>query len=82
MNSVMRCKLRVTKVSHIKNDSGGTEYETVELAAVYGNNDENKLWSKWTPSASFSITISNPDAMNKLSSGHEFYVDFTPVGGE
>ena len=75
---MLRCKLRVTKVTHNKEADGTTSYETVELMAVYGNTEENKQWSKYTPSANFNITISNPEAMNKLSAGHEYYVDFTP----
>jgi hypothetical protein len=46
---------------------------------VYGNTEENKQWCKYTPSASFKIYINNPAAMDKLSKGHEFYVDFTPA---
>lgn len=79
-NPIMRCKCRVSKVIHQKEADGSTSYETVELQAVYGDTEENKKWSKYTPSANFSITISNPDAMGRLSSGHEFYVDFTPCG--
>jgi hypothetical protein len=57
------------------------EQETVELSAVYSSdpNSENAKWSKWTPSASFSITINNPAAIGKLSRGHEYYVDFIAV---
>ncbi len=75
----LRCKMRVVEVLHVKESDGSTNQERVKLAAVYGNSDENKHWSKWTPSASFEIYINNPDAMGKLSSGHEFFVDFTPA---
>ena len=39
----------------------------------------NEQWTIWTPFADFTIHFSNPQAFNWLSSGHEFYVDFTPV---
>jgi len=82
-NTVLRCKMRVTEVLHVKDSDGSTNQERVKLVAVTGYNtgdtDENKQWSKWTPCADFSITINNPDAFGKLSSGHEFYVDFTPA---
>ena len=78
-NPVIRCKMRVNTVTHNKNADGSTESENVNLSAVYGDTPENKDWSKWTPNASFNITINNPSAFNKLSKGHEFYVDFTPV---
>lgn len=80
MHSVLRCKMRVSRVIHLKAADGRTEQEQVELSAVYGDpGSENATWSKWTPSAGFTIHINNPDAFNKLSSGHEFYVDFTPA---
>lgn len=79
MNPTVRCKMRVNSVMHLKGDDGSTTQEIVKLSAVYGKEgDENHQWSKWTPSANFEIYINNPEAMNKLSSGHEFYVDFTP----
>lgn len=76
---MLRCKMRVTEVAHIKDSNGNTEQERVQLNAVYGDTEENKQWSKWTPSASFVITINNPDAIGKLSSGREYFVDFIPV---
>lgn len=79
-DSVVRCKVRVNTVLHSKNADGSTESETVKLCAVYGPEDsENAKWSRWTPSASFEINISNPSAFGKLSKGHEFYVDFIPA---
>jgi hypothetical protein len=81
MNSIVRCKVRVSSVTKSMTNKGEVEYETVKLCAVYDSNpdSENGKWSKWTPSANFEIQISNPSAMDKLSKGHEFYVDFTPV---
>jgi hypothetical protein len=76
----IRCKMRVMSVTQNKGADGSTENEQVQLTAVSGYNsdsDENKQWAKWTPCASFSITINNPNAFGKLSKGHEFYVDFT-----
>lgn len=80
-SAVMRCKMRVESVMHQKNADGATEYEEVTLSAVYSNEpgSENAQWSKWTPSATFKVMINNPGAMNKLSNGHEFYVDFIPA---
>lgn len=79
----LRCKMRVQSVAHYKNEDGTTSQEEVKLSAVYGaDGTDNAQWSKWTPSAQFSITINNPDAFNKLSQGHEFYVDFTPAEAE
>jgi hypothetical protein len=78
--STLRCKMRVSEVAAIKDGDGSTFQERVKLQAVYGpDGTDNAQWSKWTPSANFEITINNPEAFNKLSSGHEFYVDFTPA---
>lgn len=77
---VLRCKMRVQSVSHYLNEDGSTSQEEVNLTAVYGaDGTDNAQWSKWTPSANFKITINNPNAFNRLSKGHEFYVDFTPA---
>jgi hypothetical protein len=77
---VIRCKMKVDEVWQSKDASTGeVTQERVKLSAVYGNTEENKDWSKWTPSANFEIYINNPAAMDKLSRGHEFYVDFTPA---
>lgn len=76
--STIRCKMQVSEVWIQKDANGGISSEKVKLHAVYGNTEENKNWSKWTPTATFEIYISNPEAQGKLSQGHEFYVDFTP----
>jgi len=77
--SMLRCKVRVAEVLHQKNADGSTQQERVKLSAVYDGSEDNKQWSKWTPCANLEIWINNPDAFGKLSSGHEFYVDFTPA---
>lgn len=83
MNAILRAKMQVDEVTHSMNEDGGVDYERVKLRAVYGKDgSENAQWSKWTPAASFEITINNPDAFDRLSKGHEFYVDFIPANGE
>lgn len=76
----LRCKMRVSQVVHVKNADGSTQQEQVSLCAVYGpEGSENRQWGEWTPSASFMIAINNPAAFGQLSSGHEYFVDFTPA---
>ena len=80
MAAMLRCKMRVSEVTQSMKADGGVESETVKLMAVYGKEGtDNAEWCKWTPCANFSIQINNPAAFNKLSKGHEFYVDFTPA---
>lgn len=84
MHAVLRAKLRVSEVLHQKDADGNTTQERVKLQAVYSDDpaSENKQWSTWTPAATFEMSINNPGAFGKLSSGHEFYVDFIPVEQE
>jgi hypothetical protein len=76
---VLRAKMRVESVLRNVEPDGSTSFELVKLRAVYGNNEENSKWSKWTPSGTLEIQINNPEAYGKLSNGHEFFVDFTPA---
>jgi len=77
---VLRAKMRVNQVLQSKDSNGATESEIVKLSAVTGGEGtENHDWSRWTPYATFEITITNPVAFGQLSRGHEFYVDFTPA---
>ena len=71
-NPVIRCKVVVESVEDL-----GDNGEVVKMRAVYEGSEENKEWSKYTPSAFFTMTISNPGAQGKLTKGAEFYVDFT-----
>ena len=78
MVSSVRAKFFINKIElyNEPRDSG-----TVYLAPVYGNSEENKSWSKATPSGELRMFISNPVAfeffhdayMNKKS----VYIDFT-----
>ena len=64
------------------NEQDGTKrfQETVTLTAVtYGDDDENKTYAQYTPSASVSMTIDNQRALGAFEPGEEYYVDFTPA---
>lgn len=76
----MRCDSVMRSGGH--EDAAGKKLfqETVALSAVsYGDNDENKSYSLWTPCASVSMTITNPSAQGVFEPGREYYVDFTPA---
>lgn len=49
---------------------GGAQAETIQLHPVYG--PENEPWSKFTPSGSLSMTITNPQAQGVLKVGHVY----------
>jgi hypothetical protein len=41
--------------------------------------DEDNTYAKFSPSADFKITISNPALLGKFRPGQKYYVDFEPV---
>lgn len=69
----MRAKMQCFSV----NDFGTTEQ--VSLGAVYSSDPAhpNHAWSKASPSATLSITISNPAARGQFKPGKEYFIDFT-----
>lgn len=75
---VIRCKVVVESVE-TTNPTATPGDEIVKMRAVYEGSEENKEWSKYTPSAFFQMQISNPSAQGRLAKGAEFYVDFTPA---
>ena len=76
MRSV-RAKFWVTEINHRhSNDSTAINVE-VKLEPVY--DDDNKDWSRWTPSGSMALVITNPDAIAQFEIGKPYYVDFTPA---
>ena len=73
---MLRCKFRV--------DSVGVEAEarTLRMSAFIGNAGDNEDWSKWTPSGTFQIYVTNPAAFAKIDSmvvGEPYYIDVTPL---
>jgi GH35 family endo-1,4-beta-xylanase len=51
--------------------------EEVRLVPVTG--EENKEWSRWTPSGEVKMQITNPEALNQFTVGADYFVDFTPA---
>ena len=56
--------------------------EIVKLAPVYAENGPNKEWSKWTPSGSLEMTISNPDAQGQIKAGGEYMIQISEATAE
>ena len=70
----------LTKRGHFQDGKAVTSQIDVEAAPVTGKGgDENKSYSKWTPSGSLKLTITNPDCFEFFKEGAEFYVDITPA---
>lgn len=75
MNRKIRAKFNCDSVG----DDGYNE--TVNLSAVYGNddkdNEENNQFAEATPSGSIEMVISNPSAKGFFKTGNNYYLDFS-----
>ncbi len=72
---MMRAKLTVESVQKLQDD------ESVVFRTKYNCEDspEDNNYSKYTPSATATFWISNPNLIGKFSVGQQFYVDFTEI---
>lgn len=70
---MLRAKMKCDSVTRT------TYGETIKLHPVHSGSPENEQWSKYTPSGSLDLTITNPDAFGKMQPGDEFFLDLTPV---
>jgi hypothetical protein len=51
----------------------------VRFAPVSGDSDENKEWSKYTPSGSIEMHITNPAAFDQFEENAEYLLTFDRV---
>jgi len=58
-------------------EQGAAPAAALTFYASYGEGEDNKDWSKWTPSGTLQMTISNPAAFDWFEPGKEYYLDFT-----
>jgi hypothetical protein len=76
----VRAKFRVTGVELYESPEGSGN---VKLTAGNDKEGDNTDWSKWTPSGSIQMMITNPDAfkifVDALHAKKRFYVDFSLV---
>lgn len=75
MSATMRAKMKLYSVTAYENGGG----ETLKFTAVSGGSPEDNSYSKFTPSGTIELFVSNPDLAGKLKPGETFYVDFTPA---
>lgn len=81
----MRAKMQVSMVQEHYGYGEGPQPkvgETLTMHAVCKNSydetglDEDNTFAKWSPGATLSIQIVNPDLWGKFKHGDKFYVDF------
>lgn len=59
---------------------GGTAEEPsadITLRAVTNETPENKTWSKYTPSGTLEMNVTNPEAIEQFKQGEEVFVTIT-----
>ena len=71
----LRLKMKLGSVTNYEPNEPGRA-DTYYLNPVFG--EENKPWSKWTPSGRLEFTVTNPDA-DKLELGREYFVTLEPA---
>ena len=77
----MAIRAKVVCMSRLERPVNGTRvdpasgcYREIEFQAVTGSGEENKSFSKWTPTLGLKMTVTNPDADFEV--GREYYIDF------
>lgn len=80
----MRAKFIVSSVMVHKSDDGTVQGETLAMNAVARSDgypadgvDEDNIFSRWSPSGTFSIYVANPNLWGKFTPGEKYYMDFT-----
>lgn len=76
----MRAKMRLSAVDR---KFEGQETLTFSAITTKGHDenglDDDNTYAKYTPSASLTVTVTNPALLGKFEAGQVFYVDFTEV---
>ena len=67
-----RCKFRCDSVLATEGA------KTVVLTAATEADDDNKEWSKWTPSGRLELAITNLPASEMFTPGEFYFLDLTP----
>lgn len=84
--TTMRAKMQVTAINGGGTGPTGLPCESLEFNVRYKQDgypadgtDEDNSFALFTPSASMSMTITNPALVGTFKVGDMFYVDFIPV---
>lgn len=75
----VQAKLRCTWNEATQWSTEESPCHTVRLAPVYGDSEENKQWSKYTPSGQVELNITNPAAFDRFEANAEYLVTFEKV---
>ena len=73
-------KVRAKFVCYGIQDNPPSESKTVTFGAVTSGSEENKSFSKYTPSGSLELVISyDTPASDAFEQGKEYYLDISPA---
>ncbi len=76
----VRCKMQLVEVTQ---SAWSTQSRVMKFRAVYDQAiPEDQRFARATPSAELTMTVDNPGAVDQLTLGTFFYVDFTPAPSE
>ena len=83
----MRAKARINHIA--KNDENNPTQETLSFVFPAKNgtypedgSDEDQQFARYSPSASLTITVANPNLIGKFKVGDTFYLNFEPIEAE
>jgi hypothetical protein len=72
---MVRAKFQCTRIEQGAYGLEGHNHSAITMTAVSGN--ENKSWSKWTPSGQLTMTVNNPEAVKQFEIGKHYFLDFS-----
>ena len=75
----VRAKFFVTEINHRHTGNPDSNYAEIKLVPVYNDGEENASWSKWTPSGSIEMAVTNPAAVDQFELGKAYFINFTPA---
>lgn len=76
---VVRAKFKVMDIAHAQNQDPANVFATIRMIPVWEQDGVNRKWSKATPSGELKMSITNPDAIDALEVGKQYFLDFTPA---
>jgi hypothetical protein len=72
------CKFKVASKTEIPTSDGDRACQ-IQMRPDYGDSEENKSWSKYTPCGQIDLTITNPAAIDALELGEEYLITFEKI---
>jgi hypothetical protein len=77
VSAALSCKFYIVEIARVQGQG-----RRLKLTAVTDNSEANKSWSKYTPSGTFEIYVTNEAAFEKIDamqSGDSYFIDLTAV---